>query len=578
MGTCDLCSCPGEDKESGQINFPFFRSLFSSDDKVKTNNNTNLTLFNNPYETVTTRNYNINLFANTTPNHELTTLEQIKLSNQEKKQFETMVRNTNISREKLDITSIKEESIISISNKLFINEIKEIPKKKYNIQKILGVGTFGRVFLVQNKYTKEFLAMKEIPKTSEDLLSDSEIMDEIEILKNLDHPDVVRIMEFYNTENSYFIINEYCKYGELFEQVKNIFSETQIAVMFRQILSGLAYLHSNNIIHRDLKLENILINDIEKSKATNEDLFLLKIIDFGTAKIFDKNKRLGTIVGSIYYIAPEVLMKKYGKECDMWSAGVILYMFIVGHAPFDGINNKEIMEKIKTGKYSTNEKRWNNASNEVKDLISKLLVLEPEKRLTAFEALKHPWFKVSNSNILYNNISKDEVLKCISNLLNYNIKSKFEELVLAYIVHNLPRPKQAKSCIKLFKLANKNEDGKLLREELKQTLLNFVSDEFLKNFDDIFSLLDGDNNGYIDYEEFLRATLDKKVLVNDNMLKLAFSFFDKEKSGYISRNKIMNYFIDTKINEELFNAIFDEIDSDKDGKIDFNDFKDMMVY
>ena len=153
------------------------------------------------------------------------------------------------------------------------------------------------------------------------------------------------------------------------------------------------------------------------------------------------------------------------------------------------------MDKIKLGKYSTNDKRWNKASNEVKDLINKLLVIEPNKRLTAFEALKHPWFNVTNSNILYNNISKDEVLNCISNLLNYSFKSKFEELVLAYIIHNLPRPKQAKTCIKLFKLANKNEDGKLLRNELKQTLLNFVSEEFLQNFDVIFSLLDGDNNG-----------------------------------------------------------------------------------
>ena len=163
-------------------------------------------------------------------------------------------------------------------------------------------------------------------------------------------------------------------------------------------------------------------------------------------------------------------------------------MFIVGHAPFDGKNNKDIMEKIQQGKYSKIEKRWKKASKEVKDLINKLLVLEPEKRLTAYEALKHPLFRVSNSNILYNNISKEEILNCISNLLNYNIKSKFEELVLAYIVHNLPMPKQAKSCIKLFKLANKNEDGKLLRSELKQTLLNFVSEEFLQNFDDIFSL------------------------------------------------------------------------------------------
>ena len=564
MGQCNFCGCPKEEEEeSGQINFPFLNNLFTARKS-------------NTFDFISTS--NLNLFQNTSPNQELSALEHIKLSNQEKKRFETMVRNSNISRERLDITSIKEESMISISNRLFINEIKEIPKKKYITQKLLGVGTYGQVFLVQNKYTKEYFAMKEIPKTSEDLLSDNEIMDEIEILKNLDHPDIVRITEFYNTENSYYLINEYCKYGELYEQVKNEFSETQIAVMFRQILSGIAYLHSNNIIHRDLKLENILISDIEKSITTNEDLFLVKIIDFGTAKIFDKNKIPRAIVGSIYYIAPEVILKKYGKECDMWSLGVILYMFIVGHAPFDGRSNRDIMEKIKGGKYLKNEKRWKKASNEVKDLINKLLVLEPEKRLTAFEALKHPWFRVSNSNILYNNISKEEVLNCISNLLNYSIKSKFEELVLAYIVHNLPRPKQAKSCIKLFKLANKNEDGKLLRNELKQTLLNFVSEEFLQNFDDIFSLLDGDNNDYIDYEEFLRATLDRKLLVNERILRLAFRFFDKEKIGVISKDRIMKLFVGTNMTEDVFNNIFDEIDSDKDGQIDFNDFKEMMMY
>ena len=567
---CNFCNCPKDNEESSQVNFPYRHNIFSPNkDEIAQNNNSS-------YEPLTT--HNLNLFQNTTPSQNLTAIEQLKLSNQEKKRFETMVRNSNISKEKLDITSIKEESMISISNRLFINEIKEVPKTKYITIKTLGIGTYGQVYLVQNKFTKEFFAMKEIPKTSEDLLSDTEIMDEIEILKKLNHPDIVRIIEFYNTESSYYIINEYCKHGELFAQINKHFSETQIAVMFRQILSGLAYLHSNNIIHRDLKLENILINDIEKSYETNEDLFFLKIIDFGTAKIFDKNKYPRAIVGSIYYIAPEVLFKKYGKECDMWSAGVILYMFIVGSPPFDGKTNREIMDKIKVGKYPKTGKRWNKASNEVKDLINKLLAIEPSKRLTAFQALKHPWFNVANSNILYNNISKEEVLNCISNLLNYSFKSKFEELVLAYVVHNLPRPKQAKTCIKLFKLANKNEDGKLLRNELKQTLLNFVSEEFLQNFDIIFSLLDGDNNGYIDYEEFLRATIDRKILINEKVLKLAFKFFDKDNMGFINKNRIKNDFVGTNMTEEVFNTIFDEIDLDKDGQIDFQDFKGMMMY
>ena len=567
MGSCQICACPKEDPDSGQIVFPFIKRISVFSDEF-------LNCLNDEEDTK-----NINPFSNHVT-FEKDTFDHIKLTKTEKKRFETIVRNSNVSRERSETNPfIKEESNLLISNRLFINELYDNPEKKYKIIEKIGVGSYGQVYLAENIFTKESIAMKEIKKSTEDLLSDGEIMDEINILKNLDHPDIVRIMEFYNTEKSYFIINEYCPEGELFDQINKKFSETQIAVMFRQILSGLAYLHSNNIIHRDLKLENILIKEIEKSMETNEDLFILKIIDFGTAKIFDKNKKERILVGSSYYIAPEVINKKYNQECDMWSAGVILYMFIVGHAPFDGRTDKEIMEKIKKGNYLKNEERWISSSKEVKDLIKKILVLEPDKRLTAAEALKHPWFKVTNSNILYNNISKDEVLKCVQNLLNYQINSKFEELVLAYIIHNMPRPKEAKISIKLFKLANKNEDGKLLRNELKETLLNFVSEEFLSNYDEIFSQLDGDNNGFIDYEEFLRATLDRKSFVNENVLILAFDFFDKNRSGYISRDKIMSYFINTNnnMNEELFTNIFDEIDKNKDGKIDFIDFKEMMM-
>ena len=567
MGSCQICACPKEDSESGQIVFPFIKRISVISDEF-------LNCINDEQDIK-----NINPFSNQVT-FEKDTFDHIKLTKTEKKRFETIVRNSNVSKERSETNPfIKEESNLLISTRLFINELYDNPEKKYKIIEKIGVGSYGQLYLAENIFTKESIAMKEIKKSTEVLLSDGEIMDEINILKNLDHPDIVRIMEFYNTEQSYFIINEYCPGGELYLKVNQKFSETQIAVMFRQILSGLAYLHSNNIIHRDLKLENILIKEIEKSVETNEDLFILKIIDFGTAKIFDKNKKERALVGSSYYIAPEVINKKYNQECDMWSAGVILYMFIVGHAPFDGKTNREIMGKIQKGNYLKNEERWINSSKEVKDLIQKLLVLEPEKRLTAKEALKHPWFKVANSNILYNNISKDEVLKCIKNLLNYQINSKFEELVLAYIIHSMPRPKEAKASIKLFKLANKNEDGKLLRNELKETLLNFVSEEFLSNYDEIFSQLDGDNNGFIDYEEFLRATLDRKSFVNENVLTLAFDFFDRNRSGYISRDKIMPYFINTNnnMNEELFTNIFDEIDKNKDGKIDFIDFKEMMM-
>ena len=517
------------------------------------------------------------------------TLDSIKFDSQKKSEFdEELRRSINSIHERknsfggssVGSSFLSEgESSISINNKLFIEEINDSPSKKYEILSKLGSGSFGNVYLARNKFTDEKVALKQIKKSTANLLSDGEIKDEIEILKKLDHPDIVRIIESFNTRNSYILITEYCEEGELFDQVKNQLSETQIAVIFRQLLSGLAYLHSNNIVHRDLKLENILIHEIEKSKTTGEDLFNIKIIDFGTARIFDKNKKPQSIVGSSYYIAPEVLRQKYNKECDLWSVGVILYMFIVGHAPFDGCDDEEITNNIQRGVYRKKDRRWLKASKEVKDLIEKLLTYRPSQRLTAIQALNHPWFKITDSNILYDNVPKSDVINCIKNILTYNINYKLEELFLTYIIHNIPREKEAKSAIKLFKLVNENGDGKLQKNELKKTLLKFVSEQFLEKYDfeGTFAIMDGDNKGYINYEEFLRAALERKKILTDEILSYAFNYFDPEGCGYIKKKKIKSIF-GNRIDNNTFQSIFDEIDLDKDGRITFDDFRSMLLY
>ena len=530
----------------------------------------------------------------TKPLKNRTLLDNIKLSTKEKKIFEKKItknatksiriirksedmsssRNIPCNTEKLDLSDIS----LSITNKLFINEIEQSPEKKYKILNNLGHGSYGDVFLAMNIYTKEKFAIKKIYKTNEDLLSDGILIDEIEILKNLSHPDIVKIIEFYGTQEAYYIVNEYCSGGELYDKAIGYLSETQVSVIFKQILSGLSYLHSNNIVHRDLKLENILISDKEFIESTGEEYYDIKIIDFGNARIFDKNITNKSIVGSSYYIAPEVFLRKSNKECDLWSAGVILYMLIVGSPPFDGSSDKNIIKTIKTGIFDTKNSRWIHASSEVKDLISKLLVYEPNKRLSANEALQHPWFRKTNSNILYYNIPKNEILKCIENILSYNVKSKFEELVLAYIIHNMTKKKECKTAIKLFKLVNTKGDGKLKKNELKKTLLNFVSEEYLKNFDKIFYLLDGENHGYIEYDVFLRAALDKKTILTENNLKNAFNYFDKGNNGFITKDKMKQIFAGSKIEVQLLNHIFDEKDTNKDGKIYFEDFRNMMVY
>ena len=270
-------------------------------------------------------------------------------------------------------------------------------------------------------------------------------------------------------------------------------------------------------------------------------------------------------------------MKKSGKESDLWSAGVILYMLIVGHAPFEGESDKKILSRIQKGVYEKNDLRYQKASPEVKDLIEKLLISDPKKRISAKDALEHIWFKKYQANSLYYNITKNEILHCIQNLLSYDINNKFQELMLTYIVHNMPNKKQTKIAIGLFKLVNINGDGKLLKDELKKTLLYFVSEEYLINFDTIFELLDSENRGYIEYEEFLRAALDRKLILTEENLKFAFNFFDKNNKGYFNEEEMINAFMKEKINEQLCHLIFEEIDLNKEGKIDFQAFKNIML-
>ena len=520
-------------------------------------------------------------------------IDNIKLSSKQKKLLEKrilrdkskskQIKNSisSSTRNKLNLGHKNNQSELStisltVSNKLFINEIEYTPDKKYKIIKNIGHGSYGDVYLAYNINTNEKVAIKKLYIT-DDILTESEIINEIEILKKLNHPDIVKILEFYKTDTAYYIINEYCSGGELFFKAEKQLSETQVSVIFKQILSGLAYLHSKNITHRDLKLENILVSDSEFFPSTREEYLDIKIIDFGNAKFFENSLKTNSIVGSSYYVAPEIFMKKTGKESDLWSAGVILYILIVGSPPFNGESDKLIISKVKKGVYNTSDIRWKNASKEVKDLIEKLLIFDPRKRLTAKEALEHEWFKKMKSNILYSNITKNEIVKCIQNLLSYDIDNKFKELVMAYIVHNMAKIKQIKIAIKLFKLVNFNEDGKLKKEELKKILLNFVSEEHLINFDKIFNLLDSQNNGYIEYGEFLRAALDRKSILNEQNLRLAFDFFDKEKKGFFNEEEMKIFFNKNKLDDKLFHIIFDEFDINKDGKIDFEEFKKVML-
>ena len=482
-----------------------------------------------------------------------------------------------VEKKKFGSQVFKDELKIKVNINALINETQGLPTMKYKVTNKIGEGSYGAVYLAFNLYTKQKVAIKRIVKNKENEIDELELKNEINILKKLDHPNILKIIEFYSSEHSYYIITDYCANGELYDQIKYKYNENQLAVLFYQVLSGIAYLHTNNIVHRDLKLENILITEIETNKKTNDRYFWIKIIDFGTAKFFDKNKKEKSVVGSSYYIAPEVLKKSYNEKCDTWSIGVILYMLIVGRAPFDGSDDEEIINNIKKGKYNSQHKKLLESSEEVQDLVKNLLQIDVKKRFSAIEALKHPWFKKFKAKSLYSNIEDDQIKIYLNRLRRYQINSKFQQMVWLFIVHNSQETQETKEILKIFRLFNDKDDGKLTKEELYNALIKyFDKNQIDKEIDDIFLLLDGANVGYVEYEEFLGACMNKMKLLSEEHLTYAFNFFDKEHKGRITFDGIKGYFVDGKTNENVFRNIFNEIDTNRDGEIDYSEFKNMM--
>ena len=194
---------------------------------------------------------------------------------------------------------------------------------------------------------------------------------EINILRSLDHPNIVKIFEYFEDEKRYYIVQEHIQGGELFDEIiaKGKFNEKDAAVLMKQLLSCISYCHSHNIVHRDLKPENVLL---EASKEFDQ----IKVIDFGTAQVFRKGEHLKETIGTPYYIAPEVLNHNYGKECDIWSLGVMAYIILSGLPPFNGGTDAEIMSSIKTGKFSFAPKVWTGISQQAKDFIKSMLTFD----------------------------------------------------------------------------------------------------------------------------------------------------------------------------------------------------------
>jgi calcium-dependent protein kinase len=474
----------------------------------------------------------------------------------------------------LETSTTKE---VIINKTMFVSKELSNPAENYTFLNSLGEGSYGKVIKSVHKLTNSVRAIKIIKKSGKPQ-SDEEVRNEINMLTMMDHPNIVKIFEFYITPKEYYLVTEYCQGGELFEKIVEMapLNEDISATIMYQILSAVAYCHKLDIIHRDLKPENILFTGENLDRNVR-----MKIVDFGTAKIFDRAGRENKVIGSSYYIAPEVLDKNYNEKCDLWSCGVILYILLTGEAPFGGDNDHEIIKNIKQGRLSF--RKLNKVSDEALDLVKKLLIKNPKERISAEEALKHPWFLANNTKASINNVDEKTIYAFIDNLKNYTPGSLLQQATMGFLVHNNPQLKDVVDASKLFNLIDTNGDGQIVKAELFEGLrkiLNTKQDGLSQLKDDvnqIFEHLDADGNDYLEYGEFIRAAIDRRQFINQRDIRFAFQHFDLDRTGEIEIDEIKNIFGKFKENiEEHFYKIIREVDLNGDSKISYYEFETMM--
>ena len=473
---------------------------------------------------------------------------------------------------------------MDIKGEMLLSENFGKPREMYDSVEDIAPLSHGLVKKVRHKLTNKIRAMKIIKKDLIEVQEDEVLLfKELALLRSLDHPNIIKLYEFYRDDKCYYLISEFCEYGDMFEliqgsDVDDRLEEPQVAHIMKQILSVVSYCHSNDIINRDLRPENILIDSYEIHNVQNTDLpfYYIKVNDFKSARTFKNSKNLNKKVGNPYYIAPEVLKRKYNEKCDIWSCGIIMYMLLSGKPPYSGNTDKDVLEKVEQGVFEFLDKDMSERSEESVAFLKELLRIDPGKRPSANEALKNKWL---NTSIPEEPINRNEVNEAFNNIMKYQVSElKFQQAALAYIVHHLTEPDEIRSIRNLFYTFDKNLDGRLSHDEIIQGFKNFFSiKQSEKELQKILKKIDQDKSGFIEYEEFIRAAINKKSLLSENNLRLAFQLFDKDGSGGITPNELKALLgITSKYTDKVWNEVINQIERGKENEVTLKEFSNMM--
>lgn len=470
------------------------------------------------------------------------------------------------------VKSTSDREQIKVSPSFFIKENELAFSELYMVGSKLGKGGYAEVKRCTHKPSTELRAVKIYSKQlyGPGKPEQGKMLEEMNIMAKLDHPNVIRIFDYFEDKKSYYLVMEYCEGGELFDKIKKgvKMTEGEAAKVMRQVISVLAYCHDLGIVHRDLKPENIMLD--ERKTELN-----IKIADFGTACYLDHNREAHGVIGTSLYMAPEVInFSSYNEKCDMWSCGVILYVLLTRRPPFEGADDDEIMENVKTGVYITESEEFNGISKEATEFIKKLLCAS-EERLSAKEALKDNWLCLFDPKPE----THQALDKILANLLKFKSGLELRHAISTFIAFQISRTKEVSDAKAVFEVLDRDGDGKISKEDLAYYLERMQLQESIETvIERVFCEVDTDRDGYIQYTEYLRACLDKEVLYSKINLFMAFSIFDKDNDGKINVTELMRVLAKKgDRNFDTWKEIVSEADSNRDGEIDLEEFTNLLL-
>ena len=421
-------------------------------------------------------------------------------------------------------SSLKSQRSLKKSNSL--NEIRfrmsdfvsQNHENLYKVYKILfpplGRGAYGEVRKAIHLKTGETRAIKMLMLQEVNAQSKRKLINEVNVMKCLDHPHIVKIYEFFDHESALYIVMEYLEGEPLFDYLIRhtpAITEKMVAEIMHQILSAIYFMHLNGIVHRDIKSENIVFNGKN-----------ITVIDVGTSKIMTSESRLRDAKGTAFYMAPEVIKGSYNEKCDIWSCGIVFYILLTGRPPFTVASKTNVFNQILNLEFELPLNKITGVSKEALNLLHSMLEEKPENRIRAEDALRHPFFDKRTQEH-----SPQILVNVVQNMEAFMFKTKLQEAIFMYILNALVSQNEKEEIIRTFKAMDVNNDGVLSKQELREGLINagkMLSDE---EIDDIFIKIDIDGSGTISYSEYMAAAIDKDRMLSEEKLIKVFKIFDK---------------------------------------------------